>query len=205
MSLKRLPSTQIDIAVDTLARGGLVVYPTDTVYGLGAYAYLEEAVARVYQVKGRAQDKPFPLLVAEAADMERLAMISPLAWRLAERFLPGGLTLILPSLPTTPLWLTSGGTIALRVPNHPVPRALSRGLEAPIIGTSANRSGGPEPTTLEEALAQVGNGVDAAIDGGRSPGGVPSTVLDLSGPRPVILREGAVPRQAIEEIVGAST
>jgi len=192
----------IQQAIDILRKGGLVAYPTDTVYGLGANAFRGSAVERVYEVKQRPRHMALPLLLADSADMAKVATNIPdLAWRLAERFFPGALTLVLWKSPAVPAIVTGGGdTIAVRVPNHPVPISLVKGLGAPIIGTSANLSGLPSPLTAQEVYEQFGGKVDLIIDGGRCPGGIESTVLDLTGDIPTIVREGAIPRQVIEEV-----
>ena len=192
---------QVDRAIEVLRVGGVVAYPTDTVYGLGANAFDEAAVARVYEIKGRPRQQPIPILVADMAGMEMVAREVPeIARRLAERFLPGGLTLVLLKAPrVSPLVSGGGDTVAVRIPDHPVPLALIRGLGAPITGTSANPSSQPSPTTAEGVRRFLGDKVDLIIDGGRCPGGVASTVVDATGTSPRLVREGAIPRQALEE------
>ncbi len=193
---------QVRLAVETLREGGTIAFPTDTVYGLGAHPFLEKAVEKVYQLKKRPRSSGLPLLLADAADFESVARSVPeLAWRLAERFLPGGLTLVLWKKPCVPDAVTGGSDkVALRVPNHPVPLALIRGLKAPLIGTSANLTGSPSPLRTQEIYEQLGDKVDLIIEGGRCPGGVESTVLDVTGELPVILREGAISRGEIERV-----
>jgi len=188
-------------AIEILKKGGLVAYPTDTVYGLGADAFQDSAVEKVYEVKQRPRHMALPLLLANSADMAKVARSIPdLAWRLAERFFPGALTLVLWKVPALPAIVTGGGdTVAVRVPNHPIPIALIEELGNPIVGTSANLSGLPSPLTAQEVYGQLGGKVDLIIDGGRCPGGVESTVLDLTGDIPTMVREGAIPRQVIEE------
>jgi len=196
----------IEQAVDILKSGGLVAFPTDTVYGLGASCLDETAVARVFEAKGRPRHLALPLLLSHVAQIERVAQVTPdVAWRLAERFLPGGLTLVLRKAPWLSSVLTGGGDkIAVRVPNHPVPIALIQGLGAPITGTSANITGNPSVFTAEEVHRQMGDRVEFTINGGRCPGEAESTVLDLTEKTPRILRQGAVPREAIEEICATS-
>ena len=193
-------------AIDILRSGGLVAYPTDTVYGLGAHAFQERAVEKVYKVKQRPRNMALPLLLADSADMAKVASRIPdLAWRLAERFFPGALTLVLWKSPAVPSIVTGGGdTVAVRVPNHPIPIALIKGLCAPIIGTSANLSGQPSPLTAQEVRRQLGGKVDLIIDGGRCPGAIESTVLNLTGDVPRIVREGAIPRSVIEGVAHVS-
>lgn len=190
---------QIEKGIAILKQGGLVAFPTDTVYGLGACAYIPQAVERVYQVKGRARDMALPLLVANNTQISEVAEnIPPLAWLLIRRFLPGALTLVLPKSKSVPDVVTAGGkTVGVRIPAHPVPIALIEGLAAPIVGTSANLTGQPSPLTADEVYAQLGDKVDLIIDGGRCPGGRESTVVDVTGETPVVLREGAI---SIEEL-----
>jgi L-threonylcarbamoyladenylate synthase len=131
--------------------------------------------------------------------------VPPLAWRLARRFLPGALTMVLPSSSSVPDIITAGsGTVAVRVPRHPVPVALIRGLGAPVVGTSANLSGRPSALTAPEVSAQFGERIDLIIDGGRCPGGRESTVVDLTGRTPVVLREGAISREELERVCGVA-
>lgn len=198
------PSLEANIrqAIDILRKGGIVAYPTDTVYGLGADAFQDSAVARVYEAKRRPRHMALPLLLADSADMVKIASFTPpVAWRLAERFFPGALTLILWKAPSVPSIVTGGGdTVAVRVPGHPIPIALIKGLGTPIIGTSANLSGQPSPLTAEEVHQQLGGKVDLIIDGGRCSGGIESTVIDLTSDVPCIVRQGAISKQAIEEV-----
>jgi L-threonylcarbamoyladenylate synthase len=193
----------IESATQILRKGGIVAFPTDTVYGLGGHAFLESAAARIFQAKRRPPHLPLPLLLADISDISLVAeRVSPIAQFLAERFWPGGLTLVLPKAPRVPASVSGGtSTIAVRVPGHPVPRALARGLGAPLIGTSANLSGQPSPVTAQQVEEQLGDSVDLIIDGGPCPGGVESTVLDLTGDEPMILREGAVSRHELERAI----
>jgi L-threonylcarbamoyladenylate synthase len=195
---------QIKRAVETLKKGGLVAYPTDTVYGLGADPLNEKAVSRVYKVKNRPRNLPLPLLLADRSDLTKVALSIPeIACRLAERFWPGGLTLVVKKSPTVPDSITAGGdTVAVRLPNHPVTIALIRGLGRPIVGTSANLSGKPSPVTAEEVRRQLGSKVDLIVDGGRCPSGIESTVVDVSGTSPVITRVGAIPAEDIAKVCG---
>ncbi len=202
-TLERTMQARVEEAIAVLRRGGLVAYPTDTVYGLGASIALPEAVARVYTTKSRPPDMALPVLVGAMADIQRLAArISPTARCLIESFMPGALTIVVPAAPSVPEHVTAGlGTVALRIPGHPVPLALIRGLGSPIIGTSANLSGRPSPLTAEEVRVQIGDRVDLVIDGGRCPG-LESTIVDVTGDTPVVLRQGAVSRQDIERACG---
>jgi L-threonylcarbamoyladenylate synthase len=199
-------SQRVEKGITILRRGGLVAFPTDTVYGLGAGMTLPQAVARVYAVKARPPDMALPLLVASTAQISEVARrISPVAWRLIERFLPGALTVVRPRSEAGPPIVSGGGdTVAVRIPAHPIPIALIKGLGTPIIGTSANLSGHPSPLTAEEVYSQLGDKVDLIIDGGRCVG-QESTIVDVTGETPIILRAGAIPREEIERVCGSIT
>jgi len=197
---------QIKSGVSILKRGGIVAYPTDTVYGLGACASLPRAIEKVYAVKERPRNIPLPLLLADTSQITEIAdSVLPIAWSLIHAFLPGALTLVLPKSSSIPNIISAGGTtIAIRIPAHPVPIALIKGLGTPIVGTSANLSGKPSPLTAEEVYSQLGNKVDFIIDGGRCPGGKESTVVDVTSEKPVILREGAIAGEEIERACGCT-
>ena len=193
---------QVESAVHILQSGGVVAIPTDTLYGLAACSINDGAVRRVFRLKGRSTQQALPLLLAEADDITRWARNIPeISWALADRFWPGALTLVLPKADSVPD-VVSGGTdtIALRVPDHRMARAIARGLRAPITGTSANRSGRSGLTTAKAVRDEFGDEIDLVIDGGELIGGLASTVLDLSGERPRILRQGAISRREIEEL-----
>lgn len=189
-------------AVNILKQGGLVAYPTDTLYGLGANIFNSEAVGRVFQVKGRSRDAGLPVLIGSLANLDMITEHVPELLRsFAERFWPGPLTLVLKRRPEIPDVLTGGqDTVAVRLPGHAIPRVLILESGSPITGTSANRSGGPEPLTAEDVRSQLADSVDMVIDGGRCPGGVASTILDLTTTPPVILRRGAIPEEALRAI-----
>ena len=193
----------IDEAVEALRDGGVVAFPTDTLYGLGADAFREDAVERVFEMKGRPSKMALPLLLGGARDLELVATDIPdSAWALVARFWPGPLTLILKSAPEVPAIVTGGGaTVAVRVPNHPVPLQLTQRLGRPITGTSANVTGGPDPKTAEDVKRALGDRVDYIVEqslGEQGLGqiattlGTPSTVLDLSGATPRLARQGAI-------------
>jgi len=189
-------------AVHFLRAGQVVAFPTDTVYGVGAHAFIEQAVALLYVVKDRPPEKFIPLLVTGSSDLPKIAQSVPdLAWRLAERFWPGALTLVLPKAPCVPAIVSAGPGVAVRAPDHAVVRALIRALGAPLAATSANLSGGPSPATAAEVLAQLDRRVPLVLDGGPCRGGVPSTVLDLTQSPPRILREGAIPANELAEFL----
>lgn len=199
------PATEeaITLAIDILKRGGLVAFPTDTVYGLGASMGSDAALERVYQIKQRPRNQALPLLLADAPDLVKVVHpVSELAWRLVEYLWPGALTLVLPKAATVPKLVSTTRSVAVRLPNHPVPRALARGLGLPITGTSANLSGLPSPVTAQEVASQLADGVDLIIDGGPCWAGVESTIIDLSGSEPLLLRQGAIKLSDIEKACG---
>ena len=181
-------------AVGLLQAGQIIVFPTDTVYGVGAHGLREAAVARLFDAKLRERDKAIPLLLSDASDVEWVGEdISPLARALMARYWPGGLTLVVRARPGLPLSLTAGGdTVAVRVPDHPTPRALARALGAPLAATSANVSGDPPATTAAQAATALADRVALVLDGGPSPVGVASSVIDCTVDPPRILRAGAL-------------
>jgi L-threonylcarbamoyladenylate synthase len=198
-----LVGQQVEPAIEVLRRGGVVVFPTDTVYGLGANPFDEQAVVKIYRIKQRPRHLALPLLLSDKSELMRVASTVPdVAWRLAGRFFPGGLTLVLSKAPLVPHTVAPGDTVAVRVPHHHIPLALIRGLGTPLIGTSANLWGRPSPVTVEEVWGQLVDKVDLVIDGGRCPGGIESTVVDVTAEVPRILRYGAVSREELEEVCG---
>jgi L-threonylcarbamoyladenylate synthase len=197
-------ATGIDVAARTLRDGGLLAFPTETVYGLGADATNAVAVARLFAAKGRPSFNPLIAHVGDAADARTLAQFNDDAMRLS-RFWPGPLTLVLPRLPGCPVAdLATAGldTIAVRVPNHPVAQALLAKLQRPIVAPSANRSGHVSPTAAAHVLADLGSRIEAILDGGAAPIGVESTIVACLGPEPLLLRAGGLPRQEIEHALG---
>jgi len=186
-----------------LRSGQVVVFPTDTVYGVGAHAFQTEAVAGLYAAKNRPTTKAIPILVAQIEDVARVARTVPaVAWRLAERFWPGGLTLVLPGAKKVPSIVTAGGdSVAVRCPDHVVPLALINAAGVPLAATSANLSGQSSPASVRQVLAQLAGRVPLIIDGGDCPGGVPSTVVDLSVSPPRLLRAGAIPVEAVRDLL----
>ena len=188
-------------ALDHLKSGGVVVLPTDTLYGLAADVFSQDALERVFTIKGRASDLALPVLVSDWAMMAVVAENkSDLAQRLAQKYWPGPLTLVLPKLPGVPCLLTAGrDTVAVRSPNHPVPQRLITQLGRPITGTSANLSGEPDPKSLDEVRRQLGNNVDYITSCGPAPTGTASTIVDLTNGLPTLIREGAIPFMEIIE------
>lgn len=194
---------QIREAVTILKNGGVVAYPTDTVYGLGACMTDINAVDRIFQVKGRPKGMALPVLLADMKQIEKIVTdFTPAAQQLVKEFFPGALTIILPKNDGVPDIITGGGkTIAFRIPNHPVPLAIVKGLGKPIVGTSANLSGHPSGLTAAAVREQIGDKIDMVIDGGKCPGGIESTVIDLSGEKPVIRRQGVIPIEKLRKIL----
>jgi release factor glutamine methyltransferase len=193
----------VALAAGALRRGEVVAFPTDTVYGLGAAVFSQEGVRALYEVKGRPEAKAIPLLLADPVDVATVAAeVPPAAVRLMERFWPGGLTLVLPARPEVPAVVRAGGaTVAVRVPGHPVARALIQAVGAPLATTSANRSGAPEALTAGEALRQLGSRLRWLLDGGPSPAGRASTVVDLSVEPPAVRRHGAIADDEIRALL----
>lgn len=175
-------------AAAALAKGELVAFPTDTVYGLAAG---HGHVPKLFEAKGRPREKRIPVLLSDVANLEASAIVTPLARRLTARFWPGPLTIVL----TAP----GRGTLAFRIPDHPVARQLIAASGGGLPVTSANRSGGPDCLSAQEVVAQLGGRIALVLDGGTVAGGVPSTVVDCTGAEPVILREGAIPRDVLIE------
>lgn len=198
MSRRTALLTDVEAAARLLRAGGLVAFPTETVYGLGADAHNPAAVRAVYASKGRPCDNPLILHVAGRADAEALAEWNPRARGLAERHWPGPLTLVLTARPSVPPEPRAGlPTVALRCPAHPLALALLRAVGTPLAAPSANRSGRPSPTTAEAVLEELGGRIDAVLDGGPCRLGVESTVVDATGPELRLLRPGALPAEML--------
>lgn len=192
-------------AVEVLRRGGLVAFPTETVYGLGADATDDRAVASIFDAKGRPRFNPLIVHVRDLETAHGLAEFVPLAYALAEKFWPGALTLALPRKSDCPLsLLVSAGldTIALRVPSHPIAQHMLVESGIPIAAPSANRSGHVSPTTAQHVADDLGNRVELILDGGPTPGGIESTVIGFEHGKPVLLRVGATAREDIERVAG---
>jgi L-threonylcarbamoyladenylate synthase len=194
---------QIEQGIEIIRRGGVVAFPTDTVYGLGAGAYIESGIQQIFNIKKRPLEMALPLLLADVSQIHEVAKDLPsYAWRLIKQFFPGGLTLVVYHTKIIKDIITAGGdTVAIRIPDHPVPRGLIRGCGMPIIGTSANVSGQPAVLTAEDVRRQLGDTVSLIIEAVPPPDGRESTVVDVTGEVAVILREGAIPRAEIEKVV----
>jgi L-threonylcarbamoyladenylate synthase len=194
----------LDEAAALLRRGGLVAFPTETVYGLGALALEPLAVRAIYAAKGRSPANPLIVHVLGEDDARPLLTRWPLeARQLAARFWPGPLTLVLPRTALVPDEVTAGGdTVAVRAPSHPAARALLQRVNAPLAAPSANSAQHVSPTSAAHVLRDLNGRIDAVLDGGRCPVGIESTVLALDAGAPRLLRAGAVTRAEIEELVG---
>ncbi len=195
-----IPAAQpdaIEQALRILRAGGLAAFPTDTVYGVGALAFDGPAVESIYAAKDRPVEKAIPILIADADDLDKVAAdVPPMARILAARFWPGPLTLVVPKQPTLPEAVSATATVAVRIPDHPVARALLRAA-GPMAVTSANLSGQPSPVKAEEVMRQLNGRIPLVLDGGATPGGVPSTLVDCLGAEPVLLREGPLTKEQI--------
>ncbi len=185
-------------ALGVLKSGGLVAFPTDTVYGVGSLVFDGKAVEAIYLAKDRPIEKAIPVLLGDADDLAKVASEVPtMARRLAIRFWPGPLTLVVPKRLTLPEPVSATDTVGVRVPDHPFARTLLLAA-GPMAVTSANISGQASPSTAEEVLSQLGGRIELILDGGRTLGGKPSTVVDCSGREPVILRAGPITLMEIE-------
>jgi len=189
-------------ALKILRGGGLVAFPTDTVYGLGALALDAAAVESIYAAKGRPAEKAIPILIGDPDDLEKVcSSVPPMAQKLAARFWPGPLTLVVPKHPSLPEAVSATLTVGVRVPDHPVARALLRAT-GPMAVTSANLSGQTNPVSAGEVMAQLNGRIPLVLDGGVTPGGIPSTVVNCVGAKPLILREGPLTLEQIMTILG---
>ena len=192
----------IEKGISILVNGGIIAYPTDTVYGLGACYDNVQAIKRIYEVKNRPIDMPLPLLLAEISWIERVTFSIPeVAYQLIDSFLPGALTLVMKKADNIPDIINGGKeTVALRIPDHPITISLINGVGKPLIGTSANLSGQSSALTAEEVHNQLAGKIDYILDGGVCPGGEESSIVDVTGNIPVLLREGAILKADIEKV-----
>ena len=187
----------ITSALEILLSGGLVAFPTDTVYGVGALAFHEKAIEQIYIAKDRPMDKAIPILIGDNEDLSKVADEIPIfAMKLIDRFWPGPLTVLVPKKPTLPDGVSATSTVGVRVPDHDIARALLR-LAGPMAVTSANISGQPSPTTAAQVHAQLGGRIAMILDGGDTPGGVPSTLVDCTGADIQVLREGPITKEQL--------
>ena len=200
MKTEIIPASEIQAALKILQNGGIVAFPTDTVYGLGALAFNNNAIESIYKAKNRPIEKAIPILIGDLSDFEKVADDIPnMALRFASRFWPGPLTCIVPKKQTLPLAVSATTTVAVRIPDHIDARALLRAA-GPMAVTSANISGGQNPSTAQEVYDQLNGRIPLILDGGTTQGGIPSTLVDCTGELPMILREGPI---TLDELLSA--
>ena len=190
MNTKILPASEIQQALRILKQGGIVAFPTDTVYGVGTLAFDNAAIESIYTAKDRPLEKAIPILIGDMSDLDKVAdNIPEMALRFAARFWPGPLTCIVPKKRTLPPAVSATETVAVRIPDHPDALTLLRAA-GPMAVTSANISGQASPSTAQEVYDQLNGRIPLILDGGETPGGTASTIVDCTGEKPVILREG---------------
>lgn len=203
MQTEILPASSNAIlsAYKILATGGLAAFPTDTVYGVGALAFDGKAVESIYTAKDRPIEKAIPILIADVVDLEKVGIDIPdVARILAARFWPGPLTILVPKRADLPVAVSATTTVGVRIPDHKVARKLLRAA-GPLAVTSANISGGQSPVTAQEVYEQLGGRIPLIIDGGRTPGGIPSTLVDCTSSELKILREGPITLEQLRSVV----
>jgi L-threonylcarbamoyladenylate synthase len=196
-------TSSIEKAVEILKTGGVVAFPTETFYGLAADATNEKAVDRIFEIKGRSFKNPIALIISRADDLNHITdHIPEEAKKFMAAFWPGPLTLVFMASPSVSPLLTAGtGRIGARISSHPIAQALAAQLGRPITATSANLSGGEECVTAQDVLSQIGPRLDSLIDGGPSPGGSGSTFLDITADPPILLREGAITKATLINVL----
>ncbi|MFR8086380.1 MAG: L-threonylcarbamoyladenylate synthase, partial [Leuconostoc gelidum] len=206
METELLTSNDIKRAGALLRAGEVVAFPTETVYGLGADATNEAAVKKVFTAKGRPADNPLIMTVADEKQLDEFVLISEAARQLMTAFWPGSLTIILPIKPEKVAMIVTGGlqTVAFRLPDNDVARAVIRDAGVPIVGPSANTSGKPSPTTAQHVWHDMSGKIAAIVDDGPTQIGVESTVIDMSSNVPTILRPGAVTQQQLQDVLGVT-
>ena len=194
---------KIDDAAEVIRRGGIIAYPTDTLYGLGASIQCEEALKRVYEIKGRDPTKPLLMLIPDVGSLRPLVKgISDVARRLMDTFWPGPLTLVFEASESVPKVCLGGGrTIGIRLPKSSIVLALLEKVQAPLTAPSANLSGSPEPTSAQQVAENIGDRVDLIVDGGPCTDDQPSTLVDVSGPKAYLLREGRISYETLEPFI----
>ena len=199
-----LEGEALDRAVMLLREGRVLAFPTETFYGLACDGKNEKAVARLFEIKGRSFDKPVPVIIGDREALEGL--VAEIPWeaeKLMEAFWPGPLTLVLKALPTVNGRLTAdSGKIGVRLSSHPLALRLARGFGGPVTATSANRAGEKECSSAVEVLSALGDRIDGLVDGGRTPGGKGSTLVDVTVNPPAILRDGVISADRIWSILG---
>lgn len=192
MKTEIIPAKELERALQVLKSGGIVAFATDTVYGLGSLAFNNSAIESIYAAKDRPIEKAIPILIGDLSGLDQIADDIPdMALRFASHFWPGPLTCILPKKPILPAAISATHTVAVRIPDHPDARALLRAA-GPMAVTSANISGQPSPSTALEVYDQLKGRIPLILDGGKTQGGIPSTLVDCTGETPAILREGPI-------------
>lgn len=196
-----LPAHELQSALEILQSGGLVAFPTDTVYGLGSLAFDNTAIKSIYSAKNRPIEKAIPVLIGDMNDLDQVAINIPeMALIFASHFWPGPLTCILPKKETLPPAISATPTVAVRIPDHKDARALLR-MVGPMAVTSANISGEPSPSTAREVYEQLASRIPLILDGGPTPGALASTLVDCTGDKPVILREGPISLKELLDVL----
>lgn len=192
MKTEIIPASEIQTALEILQKGGIIAFPTDTVYGLGALAFDNSAIESIYIAKKRPIEKAIPVLVGDIKDFDVVAENIPdMALKFAENFLPGPLTCVIPKKSTLPPAISATNTVAVRIPNHPEALNLLK-LTGAMAVTSANISGKESPVTAQEVYEQLHGRIPLILDGGKTFGGIPSTLVDCTKETPIILREGPI-------------
>jgi L-threonylcarbamoyladenylate synthase len=192
MKILKASATAVKKAAQIVEEGGVIVYPTDTVYGLGCNPFNEDAVKKIFRIKGK-RTKPLPILASDVKEIEKIAHTTDKALKFAEKFWPGPLTMILLKKPSLPSLVTRDlDSVAVRVPNHKVALELIRTSGGLLVGTSANRTGKKSPRTAQEAAKQIGEEADLIIDDGPTPIGASSTIIDLTREKLEIVRQGPI-------------
>jgi L-threonylcarbamoyladenylate synthase len=191
-------SDAIRHALEILHTGGIVAFPTDTVYGVGAFAFDGQAVQSIYTAKDRPIEKAIPILISDMKDLDKIALDIPkIAQKLASRFWPGPLTILFPKKPHLPEAVSVTSAVGVRIPDHEIARTLLRAA-GPMAVTSANVSGQASPTTAAEVFAQLDGRIELIMDGGKTPGGMPSTLVDCTEDEIRVLREGPITREELQ-------
>jgi len=201
MPILKATAENIREASKVVKNGGVIVYPTDTVYGLGCNPFNVGAVKRIFKTKGERKEKPLPILGSDMNCVQKIACMHENARKIAERFWPGPLTLVVPKKPSLPDVVTCGlDSVGVRIPDHAAAIRLISLCDGLLVGTSANKTGEKSPKTAREAAKQLGEQVDVILDGGPTPLGQESSVVDLTSKKPKMLREGAI---KLEEVLSA--
>jgi L-threonylcarbamoyladenylate synthase len=201
MKTQILPASELQNALEILQGGGLVAFPTDTVYGLGSLAFDNTAIKSIYTAKNRPIERAIPILIGDIKDLDQVAVDIPqMALTFATHFWPGSLTCVVPKKHTLPSAVSATATVAVRIPDHADARALLH-MVGPMAVTSANLSGESSPSTAREVYDQLAGRIPLILDGGPTPGGIASTLVDCTGEQPLILREGPISLQQLLDVL----